>query len=135
MTKPIKVPPFGKFLNQLKAAGVQTTAGVETESARGFWGGVTPNGEIVLTAWIDQNDGQGRFKIWRPKTNHGGLKDAWEMGNIRVGTEVRAILIRQRGNVPPGKPGRSVAAAALMPGKWRVVEISRDGKTGFFEPA
>ncbi len=129
MTNPIKVPPFGKFLNQLKAAGVQT------ESARGFWGGVTPDDEIVVTAWIDQNDGHGRFKIWRPITNHGRLKEQWEVGNIRVGTEVRLILVRQRGNVSPGKPGRQVEAAALLPGKWRVAEIARDGRTGVIEPA
>jgi hypothetical protein len=129
MTNPIKVPAFGKFLNQLKGAGVRT------ESARGFWGGVTPDGEIVVTAWIDQNDGHGRFKIWRPHTNHGRLKEQWEVGNIRVGTEVRVILIRQRGNVPSGKPGRQVGAAALMPEKWRVAEIARDGKTGMIEPA
>jgi hypothetical protein len=129
MTNPIKVPPFGKFLNQLKGAGVQT------ESARGFWGGVTPDGEIVVTAWIDQNDGHGRFTIWRPKTNHRRLKEQWEVGNIRAGTEVRVILVRQRGNVPSGKPGRQIAAATLMPGKWRVAEIASDGRTGIIELA
>ena len=128
MTKPIKVPPFGKFLNQLKGAGVQTN------SARGFWGGVTPEGEIVVTAWIDQNEGPGRFKIWRPQTNHGGLKTQWEVGNIQVGTEVRLILIRQKGNLPPGKPGREIDAAALMPEKWKVVEIASNGQTGFVAP-
>jgi len=129
MNMQVRVPAFGKFLNHLK------TAGVETESARGFWGGVTADGEIVVTAWIDQNDGHGRFKIWRPLTNHGRLKEQWEVGNIRVGTEVRLILLRQRGNVPSGKPGRQVAAAALMPGKWKVAELSRDGKSALVEPA
>jgi hypothetical protein len=65
-----------------------------------FWGGENSDGEIVVTSWIDANDGAGRFRIWRPKTNHGGLKAQWEVGNIRVGTEVRLILLRQRGNVP-----------------------------------
>jgi hypothetical protein len=129
MGKPPKVPPFGKFLNHLNGAGV------ETESARGFWGGITPEGEIVVTAWTDHNDGNGRFQIWRPQTNHGNLKTAWELGNIRVGAEVKLILIRQRGNVPPGKQGREIAAAALMPEKWKVVKVSGDGKSAFVEEA
>jgi hypothetical protein len=129
MTKPIKVPAFGKFLNHLRGAGV------ETDSARGFWGGVTSDGEIVVTAWIDRGDGHGRFKISRPLTNHGNLKTAWEMGNIQVGAEVRLILIRQRGNVPSSKPGRQIGAAALMPGKWKVVEVSHNGKSALVEAA
>lgn len=122
MSVPLKIPPFGKFLAALNAAGVQT------RTARRFWGGVTPDGEIVVTSWIDGNDGTGRcrFRIWRPRTNHGGLRTQWEVGNIRVGTEVRMILLRQRGNVPIGEPGRTVASAALMPGKWRVVEAGKN---------
>jgi hypothetical protein len=120
MSAPFKLPPFGKFLDALNAAGV------ETRTARGFWGGVTDEGEIVVTSWTDGNDGTGRFYIWRPNTNHGGLKTAWEVGNIRAGTEVRMILLRQRGNVPLGHEGRSVAGAALMPGKWRVRELIAD---------
>jgi hypothetical protein len=120
MTAPFKLPPFGKFLDALNAAGV------ETRTARGFWGGVTPAGEIIVTSWTDGNDGAGRFYIWRPSTNHGGLKTAWEVGNFRVGAEVRMILLRQRGNVPLGVEGRSVAGAALMPGKWRIAELVSD---------
>lgn len=129
MTIPIKVPAFGKFLNQLKGAGVQTN------SARGFWGGVTPEGVIVVTVWTDEKQGDGSFKIWRPRTNHGNLKTAWEVGNIQVGTEVRVILVRQRGSVPSGGAGRQIAGAALMPDKWKVVKISHDGETGFVKPA
>jgi hypothetical protein len=125
----MKVPPFGKFHNQLKAAGIAT------DSPRGFWGGVTEDGEIVVTAWTDQHNGQGRFKIWRPQTNHGHLKTAWELGNIKAGALVRLILIRQRGNVPPGEEGREVAAAALLPGKWRVVKVSGDGMNALVEEA
>lgn len=117
MSVPFRLPPFGKFLDAL------TDAGVKTRTARGFWGGVAPGGEIVVTTWTDANDGTGRFYIWRPKTNHGGLRTEWEVGNIRVGTEVRTILLRQRGNVSIGEPGRSVAGAVLMRGKWRVVEL------------
>ncbi len=113
----IKLPAFGKFLDALNAAGVKTG------TARGFWGGVTEDGKIVVTSWTDANDRNGRFLIWRPTTNHGGLKTQWEVGNIRVGTEVRMILLRQRGDVPIGEGKRSVAGAALMPGKWRVVEL------------
>ncbi len=120
MTAPFKLPPFGKFLDALNAAGVRT------RTARGFWGGVTADGGIVVTAWTDGNDGNGRFYIWRPNTNHGGLKTEWEVGNIRVGVEVRLILLRQRGNVPIEGEARSVAGAALMPGKWRVVELVTD---------
>lgn len=112
----LQTPPFGTFLAALNGAGVATG------SARGFWGGVTPEGKIVVTSWTDLNDGHGRFYIWRPKANHGGLKTAWEVGNIRVGTEVRMVLLRQRGNAVIGEP-RCVAGAALMPGLWRVVEM------------
>src|SRR5271155_4514355 len=117
MSAPLKLPLFGKFVDALNAAGVKTG------SARGFWGGVTDDGSIVVTSWIDGNDGSGRFYIWEPPTNHGGLRNQWEVGNIRIGTEVRMILLRQRGNLPIGVPGRSVAGAALMPGKWRVAEL------------
>ena len=118
----LKLPPFGKLLDQLRAAGLRTG------SARGFWGGVTPGGKIVVTAWTDEHDSEGRFDIWRPRTNHGGLKIAWEAGNVHPGAEVRVILLRQRGNVPSGEFGRSVAAAALMPGEWRVVKMKTDPK-------
>ena len=112
-----KLPPFGKFATVLNAAGVKTG------SARGFWGGVTSDGAIVLTSWLDTNNGAGGFYVWRPTTNHGGLKTQWEVGNIRVGIEVRLILLRQRGNLPIGEPGRVMAGAVLMPGKWKVTEL------------
>jgi hypothetical protein len=120
MNGSLKISPFGKFLDKLQAAGV------ETRTARRFWGGVTPEGEIVVTSWTDGNDGKGRFYIWRPETNHGGLKTAWQVGNIHVGAEVRMILVRQRGNVPIDKPGRVVHEASLLLGKWQVVEMISD---------
>jgi hypothetical protein len=119
MSARFKLPPFGKFLAAL------TAAGVVTRTARGFWGGVTTEGEIIVTSWTDANDGTGRFYIWRPNTNHGELKTAWEVGNIREGTEVRMILLRQRGKAPIGER-RSVMEAALMPGKWRVAKLVTD---------
>jgi hypothetical protein len=128
MSARFKLPPFGKFLAAL------TAAGVVTRTARGFWGGVTTEGEIIVTSWTDTNDGNGRFYIWRPNTNHGELKTAWEVGNIREGTEVRMILLRQRGNAPIGK--RRVMEAALMPGKWRVAKLVSDKDwDGVIEPA
>jgi hypothetical protein len=66
------------------------------------------------------------FSSTDPNTDHGGLKTAWEVGNIRLGTDVRMILVRQRGNIPSGTPGRTVKDAALLPGKWRVVKMVRD---------
>ena len=55
MSVAFRLPPFGKFVDALNAAGV------DTPTARGFWGGVTPSGEIVVTSWTDANDGSGRF--------------------------------------------------------------------------
>ncbi len=36
----------------------------------------------------------------------GGLMTEWEIGNIRVGTEARLILLRQRGAAPIGGEAR-----------------------------
>ncbi|MBB6179834.1 hypothetical protein [Pseudorhizobium flavum] len=132
MSAPLKLPPFGKFLDALQ------TAGVNTRTARGFWGGVADDGQLVVTSWTDANDGKGRFSIFRPLTNHGGLKTQWDVGNIRVGTEVRLILLRQRGNEVLGEGGRTVKDAVLMPGMWRVVETTfnemRHRPQAFVEP-
>ena len=111
------LPPFGKFLDKLHEAGL------DTGTARGFWGGKDGDGTPVVTSWIDNNDGSGRFNIWKPKTNHGGLRTEWEVGNIRVGVDVKLILLRQRGNLALGVRGRSVAEAALFPRPWRVTRI------------
>ncbi len=119
---PIKLPPFGKYLDKLHDAGV------ETGTARGFWGGIDKDGGLVVSSWLDANDGNGRFYLWRPPTNHGGLKAAWELGNVRPGVEVTLILLRQRGNVALGKGPRSVAEAALFREKWRVVRMINDQK-------
>lgn len=130
MNVPFKLQPFGKYLDVLNAAGVQTG------SARGFWGGVATDGQIVVTSWVDANDGAGRFYISRPKTNHGGLKTQWEVGNIQAGTEVHLILLRQRGNLSLGEGSRVVADAVLMPGKWRVAEMvtRKDRPQAIVEP-
>lgn len=111
---------FGTLLSALNAAGVQTG------SARGSWGGVTPDDDIVVTSWSDYAVGKDRFRISRPTTRHGGLRDKWDLGLIEPGATVRLILVRQRSDLPPGAPGRTIKDAALMPGRWRVVEVYRD---------
>jgi hypothetical protein len=118
MNVQLELLKFDKFTKVLNDAGIITGSG------QGFWGGVTADGEIVVTSWIDGNDGAGRFYIGRPKTNHGGLKDQWDVGNIRVGSEVRMILLRQRGRVPfCNTLRRRVSDAVLTLSKWRVVEL------------
>jgi hypothetical protein len=120
MDTKFKVPVFYKYKDVLNLCGVRTN------SARSFWGGVTDKGEIVVTTWLDAKNDEGHFYIWRPKTNHGGLKDQWDARNMCQGAEVIVILLRQRGNVPIGKGNRSIKDAALMPEKWRVKKIFDD---------
>jgi len=48
-------------------------AGLKEKTARGLWGGITPNGEIVVTAWSDGRL-DGGYVIQRPTTNRGGLE-------------------------------------------------------------
>jgi hypothetical protein len=110
----LQLPPFRTFLRTLNEAGV------ETRSARGFWGGITPHGDIVATAWIDRRGGHNGFVISRPRTRHGGLRDAWDLGRITDGALIRLIILRQRGDAPPGER-RQMKDAALMPGQWRVM--------------
>ena len=43
-----KLPPFGKFVDALNVAGV------ETRTARGFWGGIVPNGDVVLVGRFER---------------------------------------------------------------------------------
>lgn len=116
----VQFEQFGTLLSALNAAGIQTG------SARGSWGGVTRDGDIVATAWTDHVAGKDRFSITRPKTRHGGLRDAWDLGRIEPGATIRLILVRQRGDLAPGVPGRMIKDAALMPGRWRVIEVRRD---------
>lgn len=123
------MPEFGSYLSALQAAGVRTG------SARRFWGGVTERGEIVVTAWADLHDGQGRYKVWKPPTNHGGLKAAWDAGHVRPGTPVRVILLRAREELPIGKP-RSVRDAAVLPTHWRIAALVRgEDWQALIEPA
>lgn len=99
MTK-LKLPPFGTLLGALNEAGV------ETKSARGFWGGITSDDDIVVTFWQDEacelgrarsepEDGD-RWPVWCPRTNHGRLKEAWETGRMVENATVRAIMVQAR---------------------------------------
>lgn len=125
---PIGLPKkFGTVLAALNEAGV------DVNSARGLWGGVTEDGDIVANTWTDAGAGGDRFRIWRPRTRHGGLLDMWELGRMEPGATVKLIMLRQRGNVPLGQKGRRVHSAGLMPGRWRVVELTDEG--AIVEPA
>ena len=68
--------------------------------------------------------------IWKPRTNHGGLKGAWDSGALSIGAKVKLILVRK------GKSGQ-VNGAAVQPGYWLVLDFfERDGrKLAWIEPA
>lgn len=124
----IKLPEFGKLQSALAEAGVVTG------SARGFWGGVTPEDDIVVTAWLDQHLGEDRFPIHQPRTRHGGLLDMWELGRIAPGVTLRLILLRSKGF--DSKGAHIYQAAGLTRGRWKVTEVYEDddGKHAIVEP-
>jgi len=121
-----------KFTEALNAAGVKTGTG------RGFWGGVAQDGAIVVTSWIQPKDVKdGRRRIHRPFTNHGGLRRAWDSGEIAVGTKVRVILTDPGNSETTGK--KAVKAACVLPGYWRIVtfgeyEANTPHLTAWVEP-
>lgn len=98
-------------------------AGFKTRSARGFRGAVNEDDEIVSTSWIDSGEKRDQLRITRPLTNHGGLRDAWDLGRIEAGATIRVILIRQRGDEPWGQGKRNLKDAVFWPGFWKVVEV------------
>jgi hypothetical protein len=108
---------WGTLVSALRAAGVVTG------SARKFWGAMNADDDIVSTAWIDSGEAPNQLRILRPPTNHGGLKDAWDVGRIEPGATLRVVLIRQRGDAPWGKGERKMKDAALLPGRWKVIEV------------
>jgi hypothetical protein len=114
------LPPRQKFGEALRAAGVQCS------NPRGWWGGINDKGMPVVSTWLDAGDGPNRFRIWKPVTNHGGLRDEWTVGYIREGTLVRLIVLVQHGDVPLYEAGRRIAGARLMPGIWRVDKMEPD---------
>jgi hypothetical protein len=108
---------FGPYLSELQAAGVLTQSGALIGNARGCWGGRAADGTPVVTTWTDPGSdaGGGQRYIWKPRTNHGGLRDLWDCGSIHPGARVRVIQVRARGEA------REVADARLLPDYWRVV--------------
>jgi hypothetical protein len=120
-----------KFTEALNAAGVSTGTG------RGFWGGVTSDGDIVVTSWLkDRNeDGTERF-IHKPFTNHGGLRRSWDIGALTIGTKVKVILTDPGNSEGTGDKKKGVKWAAVVPGYWRVTKFGEfDGhSTAFIEP-
>lgn len=97
-------------------------AGVVTNTARGFWGGVASDGSIVVTAWRDLREPDGGYRVWKPRDNKAGLKAAWDEGRIVVGTRVRVIILKAKAELPIGQQ-RSVVAGKLMPGEWEIVRL------------
>jgi hypothetical protein len=114
-------PPFGTFLTALNKASV------ETGSARGFWGGVTPDGEIVLTTWTDAGLGGDSYKVWRPINSHGGLLEAGREGRIKPGVTVKLIMLHQIGTVQLDQGTRKIRSAGLMPGIWKITRLIEGG--------
>ena len=125
-----KHPEFGKLQDALKEAGVVTG------SARGFWGGVTPDDDIVVTAWLDQHEGEGRVPIHQPRTRHGGLLDMWEMGRIAPNVTVRLIVLRAHPTKRDARGAHIYQAAGLTAGRWKITKLyeDSDGKHAMVEP-
>jgi hypothetical protein len=120
-----KHPVFGKLQDALNEAGVVTG------SARGFWGGVTPDDDIVVTAWLNEVRGD-RCRIHKPRTRHGGLLDMWEMGRIAQNVTVRLILLRSKGY--DSKGDHIYQAAGLTAGRWKIISVDDDGEHATVEP-
>lgn len=97
-------------------------AGVATNTARGFWGGVASDGSIVVTAWRDIRSPDGGYPVWKPRDNKAGLKAAWDEGRIVVGTKVKVIILKAKQELPIGEQ-RSVATGKFMSGEWEIVRL------------
>lgn len=107
-----------KYTEALNAAGVKTGTG------RGFWGGIAEDGAIVVTSWIQpDNFKDGRRRIHKPLTNHGGLRRAWDSGEVAVGVKVRVILTDPGNSEKTGDKKKAVKAASVLPGYWRVAAV------------
>jgi hypothetical protein len=110
---------FGPYLGELQAAGVLSlSSGSLIGGARGCCGGRTAEGTPVVTSWTNPGSdaGGGHRFIYKPRKNHGGLRDLWDIGAIHPGARVRLIELRSR-RVDTDE----IASARLMSGYWRVV--------------
>ncbi|CAN1521540.1 hypothetical protein MCEMSEM23_01102 [Rhabdaerophilaceae bacterium] len=116
------------YLAILQKLGIKTSRGTVTESARGFWGGMTGDGTLVVTAWDDSGRGdKSYYEFKRPRRTNGGLQAAWDDGRVSIGAEVKLIIIKPSDPaVPYGARGRKVKSATLMPGKWLISEHAPD---------
>lgn len=116
------------YLQILQELGVRTSRGTITESSRGFWGGVTDDGTIVVTAWDDSRpNGENYYEFKRPRRTNGGLQAAWDDGRVRVGSDVRLIILEPLDrSIAYGKKGRKVKSAKLMQGAWYISEHAPD---------
>lgn len=116
------------YLAILQRLKIRTARGTVTESSRGFWGGVTKDGTIVVTAWDDSRPaGETYYEFKRPRRANGGLQAAWDDGRVRIGVEVRLIIIEPVDrSVPYGARGRKVKSAKLLRGSWRISEHAPD---------
>jgi len=93
--------------------------GVITKTGRGFWGGIAENGDIVVTNWLEDHKDR-RRRINKPFTNHGGLRRAWDGGDIVIGAKVRVILTDRSSSLE-----KTVKAATVLSSYWRVVELGQ----------
>jgi hypothetical protein len=125
-----------KYLHVLQGLKVQTLRGTVTESSRGYWGGLTDNGTIVVTAWTDsRKEGAIAYEIKRPRRNNGGLLASWNAGRLEVGAIVKLIVIEPLDpSIRYGDPGRKVKLAVLKSGRWRITAVSASDKR-LVEPA
>jgi hypothetical protein len=116
------------YLSILRKLKVMTSRGTVTESSRGFWGGVTEEGMIVITAWSDsRKDSETHYEFKRPRRTNGGLQAAWDDGRIRIGEAVRLIVIEPMDpKIPYGDRGRKVKSAELKEEFWRISGPSPD---------
>ncbi len=116
------------YLAILQDLGIKTSQGTVTQSSRGFWGGVTDDGTIVVTTWDDSRPaGESYFEFKRPRRANGGLQAVWDDERVRIGVAVRLIVIEPLDrSVPYGARGRKVKSARLMPGFWRISETAPD---------
>ncbi len=116
------------YLEVLQDLGIKTARGTITNSSRGFWGGVTDDGTIVVTAWDDSRPkGESYYEVKRPRRANGGLQAAWDDRRVQTGTAVRLIILEPLDrSIAYGKKGRKVKSAMLMPGFWRISEHAPD---------
>jgi hypothetical protein len=79
----------------------------------GFGGGIAENGHIVVTSWLEDHK-DGRRRINKPFTNHGGLRRAWDGGDIVIGAKVKVILADRSSSPARGRPWQSICSCTSI---------------------